>query len=152
MIPSYPPGWSLTLRTQQDVDNAIQEQKKQLSEIQDRIRMLNTRRNALVPIGRLPPEVLGEIFLILVKERFYRLHEGMSLLDPYYYTPSKHHWFEFLGVCHHWREVVSTNPTFWSHIAIMTALCTNVLEIILDWSSKTNLAVEVNHCAVGGDK
>ena len=118
MIPSYPPGWSQTLRTKQDVDNAIQEQKKQLSEIRDRIRMLNARRNALVPIGRLPPEVLGEIFLILVKERFYRLHERMNLPDYYYYTTSKRCCFEFLGVCHHWREVALRTPRLWSYILL----------------------------------
>ena len=55
--------------------------------------------NALTPIGRLPPEVLSEIFQLFVTD-------GGSV-------------HKIMSICQRWREVALQIPKFWSKITIL---------------------------------
>lgn len=62
---------------------------------------LKRRRNALLPVSRLPPEVLSAVFLLVVKyERSY---------------DSTGDWTHVLAVCKHWRDVGLHEPTLWAY-------------------------------------
>jgi len=65
---------------------------------------LKSRHNALVPISRLPPETLVEIFSLL---RFPP--------DDSKYVPSLK-WICVTHVCSRWREVALSSPCLWNHI------------------------------------
>ena len=65
---------------------------------------LKSPHNALVPISRLPPETLVEIFSLL-----------RSPPDDSKYVPSLE-WIRVTHVCSRWREVALSSPCLWNHI------------------------------------
>ncbi|KDQ51403.1 hypothetical protein JAAARDRAFT_140488, partial [Jaapia argillacea MUCL 33604] len=70
------------------------------------IRQLCTKRNSLVPISRLPPEVLASIFVQHVAQNDLRsplLSSGCSA----------DWWIAVTHVCKHWREVALATPMLW---------------------------------------
>ena len=62
---------------------------------------LKSRRNALVPISRLPPETLVKIFSLL----------SFPADDSEYLE-----WISVTHVCRRWREVALYSPYLWNHI------------------------------------
>jgi hypothetical protein len=66
------------------------------------VRSLLTRRNALVPISLLPPEILARIFHLLVLEEP-PLSGGRSL-----------GWIRVTHVCRHWRQVALDDSSLWA--------------------------------------
>jgi hypothetical protein len=68
------------------------------------VRSLFTRRNALVPISRLPPEILARVFHLLVLEEP-PLSGGRSL-----------GWIKVTHVCRHWRQVALDDSSLWAQI------------------------------------
>ena len=66
-------------------------------------RALRSRRNALAPISRLPPETLAVIF---------------SFLSPSAWDKEAGHFARMCvaHVCHRWRETALNHPRLWSHI------------------------------------
>ena len=68
------------------------------------VRSLLTRRNALMPISRLPPEILARVFHLLVLE------------DPHFSGERKLDWIEVTHVCRHWRQVALDNSSLWARI------------------------------------
>jgi hypothetical protein len=79
----------------------------EINSLEQSIRVLKTRRNALAPISRLPPETLAAIFSFL--------------------TPSENEcdfsleWIRFSHVCRQWRETALDDPGLWSHINFRVA-------------------------------
>lgn len=69
---------------------------------------LRARLNALLPIARLPPEILGEIF------SFYLL--ATKAIDSW--SSQDYRWLVVTHVCHHWREVALNTPGLWTVIAV----------------------------------
>ncbi|TFK67804.1 hypothetical protein BDN72DRAFT_898636 [Pluteus cervinus] len=72
---------------------------KEIKQLQDRIHTLRNERNALLPIGLLPPDVLIRIFALTIKQR----HHGKSVL-------------RLSWVSHYWRRVVLGCKGFWTLI------------------------------------
>ena len=74
----------------------------EINSLEQSIRVLKTRRNALAPISCLPPETLAAIF---------------SFLTP---SANRHYfsleWICFSHVCRQWRETALNYPRLWSHI------------------------------------
>lgn len=68
--------------------------------VQADVHYLKTRRNALVPINRLPVELLSIIILLSASPT-------SELVHPY---------LSYTWVCHHWRSVTIQNPAFWTFI------------------------------------
>ena len=68
------------------------------------VRSLLTRRNALVPISLLPPEILARVFHLIVLEEP-PISGGRSL-----------GWIRVTHVCRHWRQVALDDSSLWARI------------------------------------
>src|ERR1700730_4144150 len=75
----------------------------EIKSLEASLRALKSRRNALVPISHLPPEILAAIFSFLSPSVWNR---GIDLLE----------WLSVTHVCHRWRDIALTHPRLWSHI------------------------------------
>ncbi|KAG8942873.1 hypothetical protein FRC04_003448 [Tulasnella sp. 424] len=74
--------------------------------VRDRTVKLIRERNTLIPIGKLPAELLGLIFYLVL------------------FTPSGRRWSRFVprittlgAVCRWWRDIVQQTPSFWAQIS-----------------------------------
>ncbi|EAU86948.2 hypothetical protein CC1G_09805 [Coprinopsis cinerea okayama7 len=103
-------------------------------------RKLKRQRNKLVAIARLPPEVLGRIFL------FHRDHMLV--------TPSSKRtlfWISVTHVSHVWRNVALSCPQLWSiiHLDRMNPFLTS---LFFERSKKAPLSIKITEKPVGAEK
>jgi hypothetical protein len=84
---------------------------------------LKSRHNELVPISRLPCEVLAAIFSFL---SVFAWNEGSGVLA----------WIYVTHVCRRWRETAFNHPRFWSHINLTKLTPVGMAEIL----SRTKMA------------
>src|SRR6266849_7559884 len=75
-----------------------------ISTIDKFVRSLLTRRNVLVPISLLPPDILARVFHLLVFEKLPLA--GIRNLD----------WIRVTHVCRHWRQVALDDLSLWTEI------------------------------------
>jgi hypothetical protein len=70
------------------------------------LRSLLTRRNTLMPISLLPPEILARVFHLLV------------LKEPPFSGRRKRNlgWIRATHVCRHWRQVALDDSSLWAKI------------------------------------
>ena len=101
---------------------------------------LKYRRNALVPISRLPPETLAEIFSLLVFSEDDDEDDDDDEDVPYL------EWIRVTHVCHGWREVALSSPSLWNHIdftkltlAVFTEILARARMSPLDIKAETSL-------------
>ncbi|KAJ7155425.1 hypothetical protein C8R43DRAFT_430595 [Mycena crocata] len=78
------------------VASAQRQIDQEIRKSQDSIRALQSRRNSLSPVGRLPPEMLSRIFL------FCSNPDSLSWIK------------EVSHICRHWRAVALGCPNLWS--------------------------------------
>ena len=78
----------------------------EIKSLEESIRALKRRRNAVAPISSLPTEVIAVILSI---SRVFGAPLVGGKLDHLA-------WLRVTHVCHQWREVALNNPLFWSHI------------------------------------
>lgn len=107
MTESVPAGGDLKslLKNVEEADAAIVESLKHLSSLRE-------FRNTLLPIARIPFELMEEIFLEVAP--FARLvPEGLSMYSA---TPRYSILMAISGVCRHWRAVAMRSSRLWSHI------------------------------------
>ena len=67
---------------------------------------LFTRRNTLIPVSLLPPEILSRVFHLLVVEERPFFSSGNLKLG----------WIRVTHVCRHWRQVAIDDLTLWAKI------------------------------------
>ncbi|KAF9480808.1 hypothetical protein BDN70DRAFT_779421, partial [Pholiota conissans] len=84
---------------------------------------MKRQRNALVSIGRLPPEVLSRVF------SFVREHSLKTATNE-----SKLRWLRVTQVSQHWRDVAIASPTLWTQIDNPIILYRSWLEKFLERS------------------
>ncbi|KAF9480801.1 hypothetical protein BDN70DRAFT_977314, partial [Pholiota conissans] len=84
--------------TVQSIDKAIQRH-------QEHILSLRRRRNGLIPISILPPEIFCAIFMIV--------RTNCAKMDS---KTDKRAWVELTHVCSHWRSIAISSPTLWALI------------------------------------
>jgi hypothetical protein len=101
---------------------------------------LKLRRNALVPISRLPPETIAIIFSFLSLPRD---HVQLSTRGEQY----KLAWLRVSHVCHRWREIALNHPRFWSYIDFTTLTLAGATEV-LSRSKMAPLELEANFSRV----
>jgi hypothetical protein len=104
--------------TTESLDTTIALLQDQVVELQARIRGLQTRRNALVPLGRLPDEILLYILEIMAHADRYD-PKFASLPSPHTWwsaieSPAK--WPHIMGVCTRMRSLALQNAHLWTHI------------------------------------
>ncbi|KAI0258720.1 hypothetical protein BC834DRAFT_1045719 [Gloeopeniophorella convolvens] len=75
---------------------------KQVDALSERIRLLKTRHNALLPISTLPAEILASIFIILA-----------TVDQP---GPGDLGWIKATHVCQAWRDATINNPLLWQRV------------------------------------
>ena len=98
----------------QDIDAKIKS-------LEESIRALKYRRNALAPISSLPTEIITIIFSFLCLP-------ATSLLGE---KPDHHLvWQPVAHVCHQWREIAINQPLLWSHIDFNKLTLAGVIEIL----------------------
>ena len=72
---------------------------------------LKRHRNVLAPVGRLPGDILTEIFLRLVEAHDGRDAGSLASQDDY-----PHQWVYITHVCHAWRTLALTCGALWTRI------------------------------------
>ena len=90
---------------------------------------LKVHRNNLVPVNRLPPEILSAIFVQL-------RNTVSNFKQPDIWRPIRQ-------VCHSWRVLADTTPTLWSRIYVRMGARVSRIAEMLDKSRRANLTVEV---------
>ncbi|KAJ3546001.1 hypothetical protein NMY22_g2215 [Coprinellus aureogranulatus] len=88
-------------------------------------------RNATMPINRLPPEILSQVFLDVQKEE--ARVEAAS-------------WVAVTHVCRHWRDIALRCTTLWTHLAFPQP---DFTELMLSRSGSAPLHIEAEDSAFG---
>ncbi|KAH9041353.1 hypothetical protein EDB85DRAFT_1922718, partial [Lactarius pseudohatsudake] len=96
----------------------------EIRSLEESLRALRRRRNALAPISSLPPELFATIF------SFLRLPpSGTVLLGG---EPDRQlSWLSVAHVCHGWRQVALDHPFFWSHVDFTTLTPAGATEMLV---------------------
>ncbi|KAN0102366.1 hypothetical protein V8E52_005581 [Russula decolorans] len=89
----------------------------EIKSLEESTRALKSRRNALAPISRLPPETLATIFAFLSASAW---SERAVHLE----------WIRAAHVCRRWREDALNYPRFWSHINFSKLKSVGMVEIL----------------------
>ena len=93
----------------------------EIKSLEESIRTLRHRRNAIAPISSLPTEVIA---LILSISR--HLFRGFAHGKPNHLA-----WLRVTHVCHHWREIALNNSLFWSHIDFTNITSASTAEMLV---------------------
>ncbi|KAF8257754.1 hypothetical protein EI94DRAFT_1757048 [Lactarius quietus] len=93
----------------------------EIKSLEESIRVLRRRRNALAPISSLPPEVIAAIF------SFSRATLSDFIPGE---KPDPLAWLRVSHVCHQWRETALNQPLFWNHVDFTTLSSAGAAEIL----------------------
>jgi hypothetical protein len=97
----------------------------EIKSLEDSIRALRHRRNALAPISSLPPEVITVIFSESLVPRRVTVSDSITgkKSDPLA-------WLRVSHVCQQWRNIVLNQPVFWSRVDFTNISSAGVAEIL----------------------
>jgi hypothetical protein len=128
-----------TQRELNDLDNEIFKARTLLDGLltqhtqkTDRLSFL---RGAVLPLKRLPPEILGKIFI--------HVSQGRPAVLP----PDCYHYPWVLGqVSSHWRKVLWNTPDVWSNLEVGSIWSENdpTIDIAMDIFSRTNISFSLS--------
>ncbi len=85
-------------------DAAVSSIDKEIGAARQHIRFLLSRRNTLMPVSALPPELLSRIF------------HHHALQEPPCFHKQKLGWIGVTHVCRHWRHVALNDSSLWARI------------------------------------
>ncbi|KAI0047725.1 hypothetical protein FA95DRAFT_1199524 [Auriscalpium vulgare] len=71
------------------------------------------QHNALVPVSRVPPEILSTVFTFLLD-----IDPPQALHASNYKLSSTFGWLAVTYVCRHWRQVALQQSSLWSHVTL----------------------------------
>ncbi|KAI9444552.1 hypothetical protein H4582DRAFT_1909696 [Lactarius indigo] len=94
----------------------------EIKSLEESILALRLRRNALIPVSSLPPEVIAAIFSCL------RLRASTAITIGG--KPDLLAWLHVAHVCHRWREIALNQAPFWSHVDFTTLTSAGAAEIL----------------------
>lgn len=104
-------------RLQQAIDAEIES-------LEESLRALKLRRNALSAISSLPPEVLAAIFSLLCSSHGIPSLGGKPDQNIAQICVSH--------VCHQWREIILNQPLLWSHVDFTALSSAGVTAVLFD--------------------
>jgi hypothetical protein len=97
----------------------------EIKSLEESIRALRYRRNALAPISSLPTELIAAIFYFL------RLPAIGTSPAPLGGKSDNHlAWICVAHVCRHWREIALDQPSFWSRVDFTNLTLAGAAEIL----------------------
>lgn len=111
---SFRPEGTLSLSTQSEIDNHIPACEQRIEQLQDAAPFFKTHRNLLSHIGRLPPEIISEIFVALARE-YAETYYPIYGQNPQWVKP---HWLAITRVCRQWRDIAICTPRVWGYILL----------------------------------
>ncbi|KAH8092244.1 hypothetical protein BXZ70DRAFT_465927 [Cristinia sonorae] len=117
---SASPGLAATL---QAIDSQIESHKAA-------IRDLKNRRNGIIPVAQLPPELLARVFL------WCRYAMGVDV-------KSQFRWTLVRKVCRRWNEVAISSPELWSMIYVTQDLSVKTVKTCLERSRMALLDMRI---------
>ncbi|KAF8164314.1 hypothetical protein BJ912DRAFT_270677 [Pholiota molesta] len=88
------------------IDESIAEQQKAIDELLKPLRALKYHRNTIIPISRLPPELLCRILSLA------------QVPHPTATEPNLLEWINLTYVCRHWRNIAISSPSLWVTLPI----------------------------------
>ncbi|KAF8198536.1 hypothetical protein BJ912DRAFT_1140084 [Pholiota molesta] len=83
------------------IDESIAKQQKAIDELLKPLRDLKFHRNTIIPISRLPPELMCRIF------------SHAQVPHPTASEPNPLGWINLTYVCRHWRNIAISSPSLW---------------------------------------
>src|SRR6266849_1363692 len=105
-----------------------------ISTIDKLVHSLLTRRNAIVPISLLPPELLARVFhLLVVKEPPFAKRRNLG-------------WIRATHVCQHWRQVALDDSSLWARISGVPANTKWISEMLVR-AKNAPLDIDLNAAA-----
>ncbi|GJE90080.1 hypothetical protein PsYK624_062030 [Phanerochaete sordida] len=118
-----------------DVRNA----DEAIEDLQSYLLALKQRRNTLIPVGRLPEDVLLEIFAHLVQ-----MHDCPDVWNTVH--PQPHGWLLAINTCRAWRAASLSYARLWSTIHIMPWQPEERIAAFLARSAGCTLTFESPYC------
>ncbi|KAF8189677.1 hypothetical protein BJ912DRAFT_878727 [Pholiota molesta] len=118
--------------TLERIDDIIKQQQDSCNKLQTCILAMKLQRNGLLPISRLPPEIMCYIFTLgqLPDRELYFGEPRRDRLD----------WINFTHVCRHWRDIALNSPTLWVDLPVGNF---RWVEEMLERSKGSGLIIEV---------
>ncbi|KAG8906378.1 hypothetical protein FRC01_008038, partial [Tulasnella sp. 417] len=108
--------------------------QKHISLLEERLADARWRQNNLIPIARLPPEILIDVFDFVLEEgqRYWRddTNTLLTVLSP---------------VCRDWAGIIDTTPRLWNHISPYRSTMNHV-DMALDKSKDSPLTIHFSEC------
>ncbi|KAH7916203.1 hypothetical protein BJ138DRAFT_1076053 [Hygrophoropsis aurantiaca] len=132
---------SVSSRVDSISDTVMQAQlliDKELEELNDRMRILRTRRNAISKISFLPDELLAMIFMHHATQLYI---EFCNNQDSFSFLSAPLQWIQVAHVCHHWRQVALLYPSLWTLLVFKSPRWT---EEMLERSKMAPLIIDIN--------
>ncbi|KAI0766629.1 hypothetical protein BD413DRAFT_569176 [Trametes elegans] len=96
---------------------------------------LKGRLNTMTTIARLPPELLSEVFMHVVRDSYDTRQQSYH---PYYGASRFYAWVEISHVCRSWRSIALNTPRLWGHLILTRK---SVVDHVLPRSKKAPLLV-----------
>ncbi|TFY69525.1 hypothetical protein EVG20_g3129 [Dentipellis fragilis] len=145
MAPKGPPADAIPLSTRartkepEDAKSMLVEIDGQISAYRGKLYDLTVKRNTLLPITQLPPEILSQIFRIctdMADSNAWEQGEGSSVAElSYIISGCSSHRHEhsrmalnLSHVCHTWRAIARNDALLWTHLPTYSEeLCKRML-------------------------
>jgi hypothetical protein len=110
------------MSTRQENSRLQQTIDAEIKSLEESIRALKRRRNALSPVSSLPPEMFADIFSLLCIP---------STSSPDGNTDYHLARLSVSHVCHRWREIALNQPLLWNHVDFTNLSMTGAAEVLV---------------------
>jgi hypothetical protein len=87
------------------------------NDVREQIRALHTRRNAITPFGRSPPDIIRDILELVIEAEQKAMEKvGEEHTDWKHIAGRSRAWVRILSTCTYVRAVALSSPFLWSHV------------------------------------
>ncbi|KAF8644091.1 hypothetical protein AX16_008696 [Volvariella volvacea WC 439] len=121
---------------------------QEILQLEEQLRDLRLRRNALAPISQLPPEILSRIMTAYQRGIFNKQQRKVKKGE--FFSPRSLSWISITQVSSHWRDVALQCPTLWNVISLPT-MRREWAELLFLRSKGAPVSLTVQSPTVGGE-